>query len=130
MTLYCQRVKHQSFLTNAHVVQPPSAAEKNARKPADQEETRYEDITSEVTKSNVRFFAEKQVEATVGWANRQIAEIRSETEKLEGSIAMQVDMGLQPKGELIDRRKKVLQRHQDQFQSMLPVLARMPMQIG
>lgn len=100
------------LMADAHVIKPPSTAEEDVKKKADQEGTRYGKATSEVTKCNVRFFAQKDVEATIEWANRRIAEIGSEIQKLEVSIMMQIDMGSQPTRGQVER-EEFLQRQQD-----------------
>ncbi len=127
--LSCGGKEHRGILTCAHVVEPPSSAGVLIKRQADREGTRYRDQASELTKTNVRYFAQKDIDATTDSVQSRILFLRKSIEEFTNLETMRTMMGDEPKTGTRNRIN-FQKRELAEFESMLPTLERMPIAIG
>lgn len=120
VTLSCGGKEHHGILTCAHVVGP-------IKQQADKEGTRYEHQASEPTKTNVQYFAQKDIEVTIDLVQTRILFLRERIGKLTLSETMRTMMDDEPRTK---DRIEFLKLELAEFESMLPTLERMPISIG
>lgn len=134
-TLHCHGNVHKGILTNAHVVQPPISAAEDVRMAADRAGTKYSPpclssiAKTDLTKTNVRYFAAKDVIATKGSLESEALAIQENIHTLNRSIEANRDMGLEPRVGA-NRRKEDLQSMLAKLNIMRQSLAQMPMDVG
>ena len=110
-------------------MEPPSSAGVLIKSQADREGTRYRDPASELTKSNVQYFAQKDIDVTTDSVQSRIRYLRESIEELTNLESMRAMMGDEPKTGTWNR----INFHKTklaEFESMLPTLERMPIAIG
>ncbi|MCJ1347409.1 hypothetical protein MMC31_005634 [Peltigera leucophlebia] len=129
VTLSCGSMKHRGILTNAHVVEPPSSVKSYTRTQADREGTRYQDPATELTKTNVQYFAQKDIEATISSVQAKMSSDQEEIRKITESAEMRTMLGYEPKPTVTENINKLILRR-ERLGFLLPILGDMPFQIG
>lgn len=123
----CGGKDHHGILTCAHAVEPPSSAKVLIKQQTDREGTRYEDQASEPTKTNFRYFAQKDIEVTKDLVQTRILFLQERIRELTHVDTMLTMMGDKPGTK--DRIESLILELAE-FESMLPTLERMPITIG
>ena len=126
--LECHGRKHKGFLTNSHVVQPAGNTPEAVQKEYHHYGCHYKAPRDHPARSQVRYFAEKDVKATRFAAERRLSMMVKEVERQEHEIGERRMLGKPVDNLLLAKSQN--EADQRRLQAMVVVLASMPRYLG
>ena len=126
--LHCHGRMHTGFLTNSHVVQPPSSAPDVVQREYNYYGCQYASSINHPTRSTVRYFAEKDVQATRDAVKKSFREVTQTIARKEQEIQERRSMGMPVNITLTAIEGLKLEK--DRLNKMKPALDSMPRTLG